>query len=145
MCKHTQIVVLQDLFGKSNIFTLVSNSLKVLIIIPSGNLQIEKGETLSFVKMMSQYEFLNTKIIALFFINCFQLIIINGKSVRAALLTKMIILYRIFLKKMTWIKTTLACKYETSQRSSKIKVTQFDFLLAIKEIRCGQKPSLRLE
>ena len=99
MLKHTQIVVLQDLFGKSNIFILVPRSLEVLIIIPSGNRQIEKGEILSFVKMISQYEFLNTKIIALFFVNCFQLIIINGKSVRAELLTKMIILYRMFLKK----------------------------------------------
>ena len=86
-------------FSKSNIFMLAPTSLKILIILRSANLQIGKGEILSFVKMMSQYEFLNTKIIALFFINCFQLIIINGKSVRAELLTKMIILYRMFLKK----------------------------------------------
>ena len=89
---------------------LVPRSL--LILLPSGNLQIEKGEILSFVKMMSQYV-----------INCFQLIIINAKSVRAQLSIKMIILYAIFLKRISWIKTALACKYETLQRSSKIKVT----------------------
>ena len=44
---------------------LVPRSLKVLIILPSGNLQIEKGEILSFVKMMSQYEFLNPNCIIL--------------------------------------------------------------------------------
>ena len=76
-------------------------SLKVLITIPSGNLQIEKGEILQFVKMMSQYEFLNAKIIVLFYINCFQVIIINGKSIRAELSIKMIILYTILVKKMS--------------------------------------------
>ena len=76
-------------------------SLKVLITIPSGNLQIEKGEILQFVKMMSQYEFLNAKIIVLFSINCFQVIIINGKSIRAELSIKMIILYTILVKKMS--------------------------------------------
>ena len=72
---------------------LVPRSLKVLIVLPSGNFQIEKGEILSFVKMMSHYEFLNTKMIALFFINCFQLITINGKCIRAELSIKMINLY----------------------------------------------------
>ena len=72
---------------------LVPRSLIVLIILPSGNFQIEKGEILLFVKMMSHYEFLNTKIIELFFINCFQLITVNGKSIRAEVLIKMIILY----------------------------------------------------
>ena len=45
--------------------------------------------------MVSQYEFLNTKVIVLFFMNCFQRIIINGKSIRAELSIKMIISYTI--------------------------------------------------
>ena len=39
---------------------------------------------------MSQYELLNTKIIALFFISFFQLIIINRISIRANLSIKMV-------------------------------------------------------
>ena len=75
----------------------VLRSLKVLTILPSRNIQIKKGE-MTFVKMMSQHEFLNTKIIVLFFINCFQLIIINGISIAAYLSLKMTTLYTIFLK-----------------------------------------------
>ena len=59
---------------------------------------MEKGEILSFVKMMSQYEFVNTKIIVLFFINCFQFIIINGIFITALLSITMIISYTTFLK-----------------------------------------------
>lgn len=55
---------------------LVPRSL--LIILPSGNLQIEKGETMSIVKMIGQYEFLDTIIIV---INCFELNVTNGISI----------------------------------------------------------------
>ena len=47
-------------------------------MLPSGNLQIEKGETMSIVKMIGQYEFLDTIIIV---INCFELNVTNGISI----------------------------------------------------------------
>ena len=148
MFKYTQVAVYWICtFSKSNTSVLVPRLLKVLIILltePSDR----KGRNTVICKNDEPVWILEYKNIALFFINCFQLIIINEKSIRADLPIKMIILYIIFLKKMSYIQTPLACKYETLRRSSKIKVTEPDkvwfFLLVIKEIRCAQKPSLCL-
>ena len=100
---------------------LVPRSLKILIILPSGNLQIEKGEILSFVKMMSQYEFLNPNCIILH--KLFSTHYNQCKIYNSRIVNKNHYFIRNFPEKDIMDKTVLACKYETLQRSSNIKVT----------------------
>lgn len=115
MFKYTQIGVKCLYFSKSNIFILVPRSPKVLIMLPSGNLQVIcKNDDSAWIPEYKDDCIILHKLFSTHY---------NQRNIsNIPFIIKMIILWAIFLKNMPFIKTHLSCKfYKTLKKMLKSK------------------------